>query len=254
MVCFCHSEALHEQQHGSTDRAGDRLFDPETHPGTIETELCNLPFTFLSCPNQKIECPQHGSEGIAHHDSIVISIGGVSYGEQTPDSEAAAAVFVHANSCENLAWVVDVGTFPTKQRAELLACLAALDVILGIKERNPIGPQSQPPLSANPYYEMRRVIIKTDSGFLVHTMTEYIYNWRLNGYRNCQRKHLVNADLFELIENQLDTLYHMWVDIQFWHVSKEQTRVADYLANCALDGIELDVALDRYFGTGGIRK
>ena len=45
----------------------------------------------------------------------------------------------------------------------------------------------------------------------------------------------------------MDELNDAKVDVQFWHVGREDNRVADWLANAALDGKDVHVAVGEWF-------
>ena len=90
------------------------------------------------------------------------------------------------------------------------------------------------------------MVIKADSEYLVKGMTSWIYKWRDNGYEDCRGLSLTNADLFRRLDQAVDDLNGMNVGVQFWHVGRSSNRIADCLANAALDGVGVEDALDQY--------
>lgn len=50
--------------------------------------------------------------------------------------------------------------------------------------------------------DLEGIVIKTDSDYIVHHMTEFITKWRQNGFKNSRGSYVANADLF----NQIDIL------------------------------------------------
>jgi ribonuclease HI len=96
-----------------------------------------------------------------------------------------------------------------------------------------------------PEVSLQHVVIKSDSEYVVKGMTSWIHNWKLNGYRNSKKKPVVNTDLFKDLEEEITALNNRDVHVQFWHVPREQNKIADYLANCILDGITAKEATER---------
>jgi ribonuclease HI len=92
------------------------------------------------------------------------------------------------------------------------------------------------------------VVIKADSEYLVKSMTDWVEKWRDNGYENCRGLPVTNADMFRHIDAAIFELNRLGVEVQFWHVRREENREADCLANAALDGKEPQDAQDEFFG------
>ena len=100
-----------------------------------------------------------------------------------------------------------------------MACLRALQKIDEIKGTFAVG--------------AAKVVIKADSAYLVKGMTEWIFNWRENGYTNAQDFPVFNADLFRSIDQQIIELNNAGVEVLFWHVLRSRNKEADRLANDA---------------------
>jgi len=136
----------------------------------------------------------------------------------------------------------------TNQRAELYAGLAALRVARRIRIHNPVG-RARLNIVACLFEDLRRVVIKADSEYLVRAMTEWTYKWNDNGFTSQRGVPVVNADLFRQLDDVVEDLNGWGVRVQFWHVPRAQNAVADHLARSALDGMTTDEALNEYFGT-----
>lgn len=80
------------------------------------------------------------------------------------------------------------------------------------------------------------LVVKSDSAYLVNSMTEYIDRWRKNGYKNVKGTAVANADLFMKIDKQINFLNDLITTVSFWHVPRMRNREADSLAKDALDG------------------
>lgn len=78
-------------------------------------------------------------------------------------------------------------------------------------------------------------------------MTDWIKKWRENDYTNCRGLPVTNADMFRHLNETVNDLNDMDVEVQFWHVRREENREADWLANAALDGKAAQAALDEYY-------
>ena len=80
-----------------------------------------------------------------------------------------------------------------------------------IRQRNYL-PQHRP---YGPYRRLRRVVVKSDSSYLVSAMTDWIYKWRNNGYINSRGLSVCNEDLFKQLDEAVDSLNDADVQVQF---------------------------------------
>ncbi|MDF1797193.1 MAG: ribonuclease HI [Coxiellaceae bacterium] len=79
------------------------------------------------------------------------------------------------------------------------------------------------------------VRITTDSQYVRKGMTEWITNWKKNGWRTAARKPVKNADLWQALEQQVERHHKVewhWVR---GHTGHTENEIADELAN---QGIE----------------
>lgn len=232
MACYFHTEFAHAQRYGQR-LLTDRAFDAAEHVVAVETTQGSSPWTFVSCPNEVKDCEEHGPEAIAHNGAIIIAVDGACRGNGTPNARAATGVFFHPNNHGNQASLLQ-GTQPqTNQRAELTAALSALKIATRIRARN-FKKYHAP---RGPYRKLRRVVIKTDSSYLVKGITNYIYDWRLNGFTNIHGRPVKNKYLFLQIDRAITVLNRMQTAVQFWYVPRGQNQDADRLANEALNDV-----------------
>ncbi|MCJ1289241.1 hypothetical protein MMC34_000773 [Xylographa carneopallida] len=117
---------------------------------------------------------------------------------------------------------------PTNQVAELTACLAALEMIIEIKDGGWDTDELDHPISL--------VVIKADSDYVVKGMTEWILTWRSNGYRTYNGRPVKNAKYFRRVDHAVDHLESLGVNVRFWHVPRNRDKEADRLANEAFNG------------------
>jgi ribonuclease HI len=210
--------------------------------GAVETDWAKRYWTFLCCPTET--CTTHRHERDAHNDAIIIAVDGACRGNGRPWARSGAGVFFHRDNWRWNKAVVLEDEYNTSQRAELFACSLALRLAATLRRGNPVG-RHKLRVCAGPSRRLRRVVIKADSEYLVKSMTDWVEKWRDNGYENCRGLPVTNADMFRHIDAAIFELNRLGVEVQFWHVRREENREADCLANAALDGKD---PLDEFFG------
>jgi ribonuclease HI len=161
----------------------------------------------------------------AHGDAIIIATDGACRNNGYPDAEAACGIFCNVNSNNNKSFKL-TDARPTNQRAELYAAVHALRTA-----RNMFA-------NGNLNRHLSEVVIKTDSAYLVNSMTSYIIKWRNNDYTNARGLPVVNQDLFRELDVICNRLADIGVQARFWRVPRDQNMQADKLANAALDGVD----------------
>ena len=114
----------------------------------------------------------------------------------------------------------------TNQRAEITAAIEACKLCYRILT------------TLNLDQEIRQIVIKSDSVYLVNSMVEWIEKWKDNGYKSYRGTHVVNKDLIRYLDDWVVCLENMGVDVRFWYVPRTQNNQADKLANAALDGVD----------------
>lgn len=210
----------------------DRLFRTQLAEEDTEIIYGEQWWTFLSCPAEKnytvFTKPQ------AHIDIVVIAVDGACRNNGKPHAKASYGVFFH---CNNYGWNQQKtlsDDVKTNQQAELRAGLAGLQSAKKLRLLN--TELCGKPRPQGPMRKLSRVVIKTDSAYLVNAMTNWVFKWRNNDYTNSHGRPVTNASLFRQLEAELKELFDLNVHVQFWHVRREQNREADLLANAALDG------------------
>ncbi|MDD2899414.1 MAG: ribonuclease HI [Desulfuromonadaceae bacterium] len=80
-----------------------------------------------------------------------------------------------------------------------------------------------------------RVLITTDSQYLVKGMTEWISGWQRKGWRNSKKEPVVNRDLWELLLelSQSHAVQWKWVKGHAGHIENER---CDQLAREGIPG------------------
>ena len=79
-----------------------------------------------------------------------------------------------------------------------------------------------------------QVTITTDSQYVKNGMTQWIHNWKRNGWRTAGKKPVKNADLWQELDNQIakHSVEWSWVKGHSGHPENER---ADALANKGID-------------------
>ncbi|KAE8448044.1 hypothetical protein EG329_009967 [Mollisiaceae sp. DMI_Dod_QoI] len=138
---------------------------------------------------------------------------------------AAAAVFKYSGG-EHQAWtrVLPSNPTPTNQRAELTAIILALEQALQL-------------YSNLNFSSTLDVKIFSDSRYAVGCMTQWIQNWRANGWRNANGQDVANRDLIEEA-NALNARLQGLGNVSYQWLPREQNQDADRYCNQAMDGEE----------------
>jgi ribonuclease HI len=189
-------------------------------------EICEI--CEYSCrPHQKIQlmccseaewCDCEAAR-TAHGEAIIIATDGACRNNGYADAEAACGIF-----CNNKSFLFDDAR-PTSQRAELFAAIYALRKVTNMFANGNIRGR------------FSEVVIKTDSAYMVNSMTTYVVKWRSNGYTNARGLPVVNQDLFQDLDAICNRLDDLGYQPRFWLVPRSQNMQADKLANAALDGV-----------------
>lgn len=103
----------------------------------------------------------------------------------------------------------------TNNRMELTAVIRGLE---GLKRRCPV-----------------RVV--TDSQYVKNGITQWIHNWRRNGWKTASRKPVKNADLWQELWDQVENHDVTWEWVK-GHSGHPENERADQLANRGIDELE----------------
>lgn len=155
--------------------------------------------------------------------ALVVFVDGACSNNGRENANGGYGVYFGSGSDYNVSNALKPWTAQTSQRAELMACLVALNQI----ERVAQDVSFTPPLKI--------VIIATDSAYLVNSLTSYVYKWRGNGYRAATGDLVVNRDLFSRIDDKLNgmELGRQKIPVLFWKVDRSENEEADELAKDA---------------------
>ncbi|EKG18864.1 hypothetical protein MPH_03880 [Macrophomina phaseolina MS6] len=196
------------------------------------------PYYNAPCADFHSDCACAEPHRIAN--SIIVSADGACRRNGHSRAQASIGVFFKVGSPYNEAHVLPEAT-PTNQRAELFAAITALRAVGALIYGGDL-PQDMGELG-----NLRLLVLKTDSEYVVKGMTEWIHKWKLNGWQNAKGLPVVNQELFKRLNGFVAALdQHNGVEVRFLHVPRELNKGADELANRVLDDWE-GLATERRF-------
>ena len=81
------------------------------------------------------------------------------------------------------------------------------------------------------------VALVTDSKYVMHGITEWLANWKRNGWKTAAKKPVKNSDLWQRLESEVarHRVHWRWVK---GHSGNADNELADRLANEAIDAEE----------------
>jgi len=160
-------------------------------------------------------------EKIIDIGKIVISIDGACLGNGTPAARAGLGVYFGPGSHLNVSELIPEGA-QTSQRAEIRAAVRALQIARQAVEND---------ISTN------CIVLLCDSSYVVRSMTEWVFRWQENGWKNSGGGPVVNAKDLKELDSLIEALAEDGIDVEFWNVGREDNVEADKLAAkaCALD-------------------
>lgn len=178
-------------------------------------------------PNTRRYVPSEPNCGfhLLRKDAIIIAVDGACRYNGYPNARAAYGVYFSDSSNFNRAGLLKEGPM-TNQRAEITAAIEAITWCM----RTLITPNFD--------QEIKQVVIKSDSAYLVDSMVTHVEKWRFNNYTSARGRPVVNGDLLHSLDQHVTWLEEEGMDVRFWHVQRVQNKQADKLANAALDGVD----------------
>jgi len=81
------------------------------------------------------------------------------------------------------------------------------------------------------------VVITTDSQYVKKGISEWIHNWKRNGWRTSNKRPVKNADLWQALEQALASHEVTWEWVK-GHSGHPENELADQLANQAIDEMQ----------------
>ncbi|KAK0122360.1 hypothetical protein ONS95_010601 [Cadophora gregata] len=142
-------------------------------------------------------------------------------------ARASYGIFFGPSSLHNRSAFVPIGKTTLSREAGILrGCYDALDYIL-----KTIFPTHNP--------RILQTIILTDSPYLVQCLTEYVYIWERNGYRDSRGQYVENSEELANLASMVLQFERAGVRVGFWLVEGEWNTDARRLASEAVDEVEM---------------
>lgn len=196
---------------------------PETwSPSDIETNPREDKVTYLACPGSH-KCPDCQTR-VEHIGTLVVAVDGACSGNGIPGGAAKAGIGIYMgrDSPYNVKKALPqfhAGQQSTNQKAELFAALTALKYVAKLGKIH------------KRFRHLSMVVIKTDSSYVFHGMTEWMGKWFKNGFKTDKGTVVVNADIFQALGEAVDQLQGtVGCKVYFWLVKREYNVDADRLA------------------------
>ena len=83
------------------------------------------------------------------------------------------------------------------------------------------------------------VVLTTDSQYVKKGISEWIHNWKKNGWKTTAKKPVKNMDLWQRLEQAVSQHDVEWCWIK-GHSGHRENEIADRLANAAIDALPPD--------------
>ncbi|KAI1167654.1 ribonuclease H-like protein [Nemania serpens] len=218
---------------------GLKYLDEGSSSGVDNLEIVGFKgFMHVRCPRASpmpCSCGRHS----LHLDSLVVAVDGACPGNGSDSAtKSACGVFFGPDLPENFAFRVPdtPGYSHTNQRAELSAALAAIHASQTYIYNGGQWVCDDYPTLCHTPCPVTHLVIKSDSAYLVNGMTAWVQKWRENRWRTAKNNDVKNQDLWTELDNLVHYLHAATgVEIDFWHVPRDQNKDADSLANLGLE-------------------
>ena len=182
----------------------NRIFlsrDPTTKP----SDLYKVQINRASVPGYRFVRSTNPNEMLMFVDGSALNNG-------SPDARAGFAVVFAP-----LEWYSPIsrrleqdGNPQTSNRAELRAVLASLTL------RNWAGEG------------FSRIVLACDSEYVVKGISDWIFEWRKNGWKTTAGSPVVNQDLWKILEGKLRGMEKSGMLVQFWKIPREWNEADKY--------------------------
>jgi ribonuclease HI len=164
---------------------------------------------------------------MTHGGAVIIATDGACRNNGRSNAASGCGVFFGMYSAHNIAFQPEDAR-PTNQRAELQTAISALSKVRHMAANGELKNEGW----------INEIIIKTDSAFVVNSMTDWILKWRDNGHLSGKGVPVVNQELIQRLDFLCNQINDLNFRARFWNVRRENNMQADRLANAALDGAD----------------
>ncbi len=190
------------------------------------------------CGENKIILPSPSCSNMQPVDpgSIVVSIGSATRTGNDGIAQASFGLFYGPKAMNNDGDKVH-DKHPVAKSVEGGAVIAAIICLLRIVKKmdNPQQEDDQDCCIMPRGLNICKILILTDSVYLVKAMNEYIWKWKKNGFKTAKKQPVANAQGLEELDDLLEIFEDRDIPVWFWLVKKEDNQEANFLAKQALD-------------------
>lgn len=212
------------------DPALNRLFKPsDYYPSYFimkDMQVERGRYIFLACPlSRRCPCCQLYE---AQLECPVISVHGLYTADKKIGPRAVSAAIFGPRNKYNLTLPLDNCLRQTEQVAELTAAIYALNKVVENLERWKMEKKRD----TSPM-NLHTVVIKSDSAYVVHGITDWVHKWERNGWKNCKGQHVANYEGWQILDHLTRKLEED-ICVKFWLVPREQNVEAEEAARSGL--------------------
>ncbi|KAF8534598.1 ribonuclease H-like domain-containing protein [Trichophaea hybrida] len=161
-----------------------RIYNPST--GSCPRDLSIKNLTELSSPYSHVCYAVYADGGKCRIDesSVLVFTDGACPNNGCSTAVGSISVYFGPNSPHNISQRLPAAETQTSQRAEIQAAVTALSILK--KELDTV-------------FSIRKIVIATDSEYIVKAMSEWVFKWKMNKWRTTKGKHVTNRNLLELV-------------------------------------------------------
>ncbi|KAH7356983.1 ribonuclease H-like domain-containing protein [Rhexocercosporidium sp. MPI-PUGE-AT-0058] len=215
---------------------------------SLRTHYCSTcQLTWLVGENGEEAAKSHPSHHSYSHvysgtrRSLFVFTDGACSGNGTPDARGGLGIFFGPGSKFNLAERLAVSGNPTNQKAELEAVALAMQTVhtKTLLDRREIilgSTGSHDPRAVSDVMHMRLIVV-TDSSYIVEGMCKHIENWKKNTKGVLVKKDgkvVGNSEAFLRLQSEVEKLSMVGVQVAYYHVEREENMEADGLAKSSI--------------------
>ncbi|KAK7420519.1 hypothetical protein QQX98_002717 [Neonectria punicea] len=173
--------------------------------------------------------------------SLVVFIDGACPANGPAALQASVGVYFGPDSPKNISRLVNTSRL-TNQLAEITAAVEAMRQVCSVvvPERRTLLEASSPRTYPSTLQDARhfRLVLATDSSYLVDCMCEYMPQWTFDDlnrvYCNHRGEVIKNSEGFRMLYEETALLSMVGVQVQWYHIPRAFNCEADALANAAL--------------------
>ena len=172
---------------------------------------------------------------------MLVFVDGACASNGATDARAGVGIYFGPASKYNLSEAFTLQGVVTNQRAELHAVARAMEIVRHqvIPQRKQIIAAAAPNRDAEDVRDLVKLhlVIVTDSSYVVEGMCSYFKNWTYKESKqslvNKKGEKVKNSEGFMRIKEGVEPLSMIGIQVEYYHVDREENAEADRLAKAA---------------------